>query len=155
MPVNINEIMKDVQSENDTRKIPLQKVGVKNVKYPITVLDKTHKGCPSLLRSDSMLKAIGKSINIRVSGETSCHIPIVVLGNTPITKGYEHKADYLKTSGVVQGFWSLNPAPCDDDDYVKETAQQGFITVQDERMLENLVDSVKPLYTIFLLYTNH
>lgn len=116
---------------------------------------KTHKGCPSLLRSDSMLKAIGKSINIRVSGEKSCHIPIVVLGNTPITKGYEHKADYLKTSGVVQGFWSLNPAPCNDDDYAKETAQQGFVTVQDERMLENLVDSVKPLYTIFLLYTNH
>lgn len=29
---------------------------------------KTHKGNPSILRSDSMLKAIGKSINIRVSG---------------------------------------------------------------------------------------
>ncbi len=29
---------------------------------------KQHKGNPSLLRSDSMLKAIGKSINIRVSG---------------------------------------------------------------------------------------
>ncbi|PIT89966.1 hypothetical protein COU23_01095, partial [Candidatus Kuenenbacteria bacterium CG10_big_fil_rev_8_21_14_0_10_36_11] len=29
---------------------------------------KNHKGNPSLLRSDSMLKAIGKSINIRVSG---------------------------------------------------------------------------------------
>ncbi|MBI4726354.1 hypothetical protein HY768_03875 [candidate division TA06 bacterium] len=29
---------------------------------------KTHKGNPALLRSDSMLKAIGKSINIRVSG---------------------------------------------------------------------------------------
>jgi len=32
---------------------------------------KTHKGNPSILRSDSMLKAIGKSINIRVSGAES------------------------------------------------------------------------------------
>lgn len=32
---------------------------------------KQHKGNPALLRSDSMLKAIGKSINIRVSGIAS------------------------------------------------------------------------------------
>jgi len=41
---------------------------------------KQHKGNPSLLRSDSMLKAIGKSINIRVSGLNSATIPIIVLG---------------------------------------------------------------------------
>lgn len=35
--------MRDVQNEADTRKIPLQKVGVRNVKYPVTVLDKTNK----------------------------------------------------------------------------------------------------------------
>ena len=35
--------MRDIQNENDTRKVPLQKVGVKNVKYPVTVLDKLHK----------------------------------------------------------------------------------------------------------------
>ena len=35
--------MKDIQSERDTRKVPLQKVGVRDVKYPITVLDKEHK----------------------------------------------------------------------------------------------------------------
>ena len=35
--------MKDIQSERDTRKVPLQKVGVRDVRYPITVLDKEHK----------------------------------------------------------------------------------------------------------------
>ena len=32
--------MRDIQSEQDTRAVPLQKVGVKGVKYPVTVLDK-------------------------------------------------------------------------------------------------------------------
>src|SRR5574344_742537 len=35
--------MPDIQNESDTREIPLQKVGVKGVKYPIQVLDKVHK----------------------------------------------------------------------------------------------------------------
>lgn len=35
--------MRDIQSEQDTRAVPLQKVGVKGVKYPVTVLDKTSK----------------------------------------------------------------------------------------------------------------
>lgn len=35
--------MRDIQNEADTRKVPLQKVGVKNVKYPVTVLDKNNK----------------------------------------------------------------------------------------------------------------
>jgi hypothetical protein len=62
---------------------------------------KTHKGNPSLLRSDSMLKTIGKSINIRVSGPTSTKIPIVVLGNSPITDTYTNKVDFLRTRGVI------------------------------------------------------
>ncbi len=35
--------MKDIQSEIDEREIPLQKVGVKNVQYPVKVLDKINK----------------------------------------------------------------------------------------------------------------
>lgn len=49
---------------------------------------KTHQGNPGLLRSDSMLKAIGKSINIRVSSFKTTSIPIIVMGNTPITNSY-------------------------------------------------------------------
>ena len=35
--------MRDIQSEEDTRAVPLQKVGVKGVKYPVRVLDKNAK----------------------------------------------------------------------------------------------------------------
>jgi hypothetical protein len=95
---------------------------------------KQHKGNPSLLRSDSMLKAIGKSINIRVSGISSTKIPIIVLGNSPITENYIHKVDFLKTSGVVQGFWSLNPSPTDND-FIKESSKYGFQTLDNETQL--------------------
>jgi len=91
---------------------------------------KTHSGNPSLLRSDSMLKAIGKSINIRTSCSDGVKIPIIVLGNTPITKHYTHKADVLKNSGVIQGFWSINPNPTETD-FIKESNKMGFQTIQD------------------------
>ena len=35
--------MIDIQSTPDTREVPLQKVGVKNVRYPVQVLDKNRK----------------------------------------------------------------------------------------------------------------
>lgn len=42
----------------------------------------THQGNPGLLRSDTMLKAIGKSINVRIASFKSAKIPIIILGNT-------------------------------------------------------------------------
>lgn len=97
---------------------------------------KQHKGNPGLLRSDSMLKAIGKLINIRVSGIDSTKIPIVVLGNSPITDSYIKKVDFLKTLGVIQGFWSLNPNPTDSD-YIKNTPKLGFQTILGKVQLLN------------------
>lgn len=35
--------MRDIQNESDDREIPLQKVGVRGVKYPVSVLDKKNK----------------------------------------------------------------------------------------------------------------
>jgi len=88
---------------------------------------RSHQGNPGLLRSDSMLKAIGKSINVRVSNFKSSHIPIIILGNTPITETYYHKVDYLKNAGIIQGFWSCNPKPLDNDDNnIKNTNGHGF-----------------------------
>ncbi len=98
---------------------------------------KQHKGNPALLRSDSMLKAIGKSINIRVSGIASTKIPIVILGNSPITESYITKVDFLKTSGVIQGFWSLNPEPTKSD-FIKSTPKEGFQTIFTQDKLFNL-----------------
>lgn len=88
---------------------------------------RTHQGNPGLLRSDSILKAIGKSINIRVSGFAASKIPIIIIGNTPITKTYYEKVDYLKRNGIIQGFWSINPKPLDNNgENIKTTKFNGF-----------------------------
>ena len=88
---------------------------------------KTHKGNPGLLRSDSMLKAIGKSINIRVSGFAASQIPIIILGNTPITENYTVKVDHLLHAGIIQGFWSVNPNRLDGNrNTLKQTPSKGF-----------------------------
>mgnify|MGYP000885732811 FL=1 len=90
---------------------------------------KTHQGNPSLLRSDTMLKAIGKSINIRISSLLSSKIPIIVIGNSPINISYYKKADQLRSSGIIQGFWSVNPNPLDDNNAnIKSTFYNGFYT---------------------------
>lgn len=102
---------------------------------------KSHKGNPSLLRSDSMLKAIGKAINIRVSGLASTKIPIIVLGNSPITDSYTHKVDFLKQSGVTQGFWSLNPAPTATT-FINESNHLGFLTIPDEISLREKIGNI-------------
>ena len=88
---------------------------------------RTHQGNPGLLRSDTMLKGIGKSINIRVSSDKASRIPIIIIGNTPVTQNYYEKVDHLKKSGVVQGFWSVNPKPLDNDgENIKNTPHRGF-----------------------------
>lgn len=97
----------------------------------------THRGNPGLLRSDTMLKAIGKSINIRVSSYQGSHIPIIILGNTPITDSYVSKVDYLKKAGIIQGFWSVNPTPLDNSDSLKCSPQNGFIRIDSMAELEN------------------
>ena len=98
---------------------------------------KTHEGNPSILRSDSMLKAIGKSINIRVSGTESTKIPIIILGNSPITKNYSKKVDFLKKAGIIQSFISLYLNPTND--FIKNTEGKGFQTFSD---CENLIDYI-------------
>ncbi len=96
----------------------------------------THSGNPGLLRSDSMLKAIGKSVNIRISSNKAHRIPIVVLGNTPITKSYYEKVDHLKKTGIIQGFWSVNPKPRTDNKEDKKTTPSfGFRRFDDYQEL--------------------
>jgi len=88
---------------------------------------RTHQGNPGLLRSDTMLKAIGKSLNVRVSSLKASKIPIIVLGNTPITSNYYEKVDHLRKGGIIQGFWSVNPKPLDSNgENIKVTEGMGF-----------------------------
>ena len=86
-----------------------------------------HKGKPSFTRSDLILKAIGKCIDIRVSGMKASKIPLVVIGNAPLSKGFCKKADYLKNAGIIRGFWSLNPFPLNHGNTRKITPNKGFI----------------------------
>ena len=106
---------------------------------------KTHQGNPGLLRSDSMLKAIGKCINIRVSDYQSAKIPLIVIGNTPITKTYYSKVDHLKNAGIIQGFWSINPKPLNQEDSLKSTSANGFIRFDNINELKNSIDSLLSL----------
>jgi len=104
---------------------------------------KTHQGNSSLLRSDSMLKAIGKSINIRVSSFKASKIPIIIMGNTPITNSYYSKVDHLKVAGIIQGFWSVNPKPLDNDgENIKKTEKQGFHRFDSFNKLENALTNL-------------
>lgn len=104
----------------------------------------THQGNPGLLRSDSMLKAIGKSINIRVSGIKANKIPIIILGNTPITNNYYDKVDHLKKCGIIQGFWSLTPNPCENHNHPKNTPRDGFIRMETyDELISNLDNLLK------------
>ena len=88
---------------------------------------RTHQGRPSFTRSDSVLKAIGKCIDIRVSSFKSSRIPLIILGNAPLSNGFCKKADYLKQAGIIQGFWSLNPFPLNHGNTRKRSHQDGFI----------------------------
>lgn len=104
---------------------------------------KTHQGNPGLLRSDSMLKAIGKSINIRVSNFKASTIPIIIIGNTPITSSYYSKVDHLKNSGIIQGFWSVNPKPLDNNgENIKQTDKQGFCRFDTFNELQESIESL-------------
>jgi hypothetical protein len=88
---------------------------------------RTHQGRPSFTRSDSVLKAIGKCIDIRVSSFKSSRIPLIILGNAPLSKGFCKKADYLSQAGIIQGFWSLNPFPLNHGNTRKRSHHDGFI----------------------------
>lgn len=99
----------------------------------------THTGNPSLLRSDSMLKAIGKALNVRISSDYAAKIPFVILGNTPVAPSYVGKVDKLKEKGFVQGFWSLYPESSID---LEKTPQEGFLTIKSPEDLDSKLEKM-------------
>lgn len=99
---------------------------------------KTHKAMPSLTRSDSVLKAIGKAINIRVSSEYARSIPIIVLGNTHISNNYLEKIDHLGQYGVLQKILSLNP----NINSIKKSSLNYFYTPKNINELEDILENI-------------
>lgn len=103
---------------------------------------RSHRGKPSFTRSDSILKAIGKCVDIRVSDVLASKIPLIVLGNAPLSNGFCKKADYLKNAGIIQGFWSLNPFPLNHGNSRKITPKKGFIRFDDLDELNMNLDNL-------------
>ena len=88
---------------------------------------RTHQGKPSFASSESIINAIGKCIDIRLSNPKASKIPLIVLGNTPMSDGFSKKADFLKSIGLIQGFWSLNPFPINHGNTKKYSSKKAFI----------------------------
>lgn len=70
----------------------------------------SHAGRPSIFRTDSILKAIGKAAITR-SCPGSERIPFIVVGNTPPPPNYRDKVDGTVKAGLIQKWLSLAPAP--------------------------------------------
>ncbi len=69
-----------------------------------------HAGRPSIYRTDSILKAIGKAAITR-SCPGSERIPFIVVGNTPPPHAYRDKVDGTVKAGLIQKWISLTPSP--------------------------------------------
>jgi hypothetical protein len=76
---------------------------------PIADYD-THFGRPSISRTDSILKAIGKAAIVR-SCPGSERIPFIVVANTPPPPNYRDKVDGTVRAGLIQKWISLTPNP--------------------------------------------
>lgn len=151
---DINQTPEDILAIIEVKMSIVWNWELKNNKTLVCIGDyNTHEGNPGLLRSDSMLKAIGKSINIRISSPKAARIPIIIMGNTPITKNYYLKVDHLKVSGIIQGFWSVNPEPLDkkDNKNIKKTEHQGFCKYDDfnelKKSIENLLKEERSFFS--------
>ncbi|OGW52931.1 MAG: hypothetical protein A2Y81_03080 [Nitrospirae bacterium RBG_13_43_8] len=141
---NLNQNPDDILAIIEVKMSIVWNWELQNNKSLVSIGDyKTHQGNPGLLRSDSMLKAIGKSINIRVSSFKASKIPIIIMGNTPITNSYYSKVDHLKIAGIIQGFWSVNPKPLDNDgENIKKTEKQGFYRFDSFKELKNSFENL-------------
>ena len=81
----------------------------KDMTNPVSDYD-GHQGRPSIFRTDSVLKAIGKATITR-SYKGSERIPFIVIGNTPPPTGYRPNIDKTVSSGLIQKWISLTPNP--------------------------------------------
>lgn len=113
------EILKDIAKE-------LNAHAVRNVVCEELELTKDSPADVAICKTDSVIQ---KSSNILAVFEVKMSIiPILILGNTPVSKSYYTKVDNLKNYGIIQGFWSLNPAPLDNNgENVKTTKNKGFL----------------------------
>ena len=117
----------------------------KNISRPIADYD-SHSGRPSIYRTDSILKAIGKAAITR-SYRGSERIPFIVLGNTPPPKSYRANIDSTVTSGLIQKWVSVTPHPlvvCPNDESGQRNPKRtpGFLRIDHISELCNLMEVI-------------
>ena len=59
-----------------------------------------------------------------------------------MSNGFCKKADYLKSSGIIQGFWSLNPFPLNHGNTRKTTPKRGFIRFDNTSELKTHINKL-------------
>ena len=113
--------------------------------HPVADYD-SHAGRPSIYRTDSILKAIGKAAITR-SCLGSEKIPFIVVGNTPPPPNYRDKVDGTVRAGLIQKWISLTPNPLVVEPMrlpakrnPKKTA--GFLRIDSINELEELLTAI-------------
>lgn len=112
---------------------------------PIADYD-AHAGRPSIYRTDSILKAIGKAAITRscFGSET---IPFIVIGNTPPPPNYRDKVDGTVRAGLIQKWLSLTPNPLAVEP-TRSSARRnpkqttGFLRIDNIRELQELLETI-------------
>ena len=125
-----------------------------DLSQPTSDYDGSH-GRPSIYRTDSILKAIGKASITRnyPGGE---RIPFIVIGNTPPPTGYRASVDKTVSSGLIQKWISLTPKPLvvnrkDTAGKRNPKSTPGFLRIDEVKELQQLL---KTLLTKQWLYTS-
>lgn len=115
----------------------------------------SHEGRPSIYRTDSILKAIGKGTILR-SYKNSHNIPYLVIGNCPPPRGYIGKIDGLSDIGILQKFISITPEPLtidksnSKDRNPKETENGGYLRIDNMEELSRLLNYYLKIEQVFL-----
>lgn len=113
---------------------------------------RTHQGRPSVLRSDTVLKALGKAIEVRGMGFSGAFL---VLCNTPVASDYFRQIDGCRRIGIVQGFFSVNPQPTKDGQHNPKRSPEGGFYRWDEpaevkARLEEMLSEQRHFFSGFL-----
>lgn len=120
---------------------------------PIADYDR-HAGRPSIYRTDSILKAIGKAAITR-SCPDSERIPFIVLGNTPPPFNYREKVDVTVKSGLIQKWLSVTPNPLmvdpsDSSNKRNPKETTGFLRIDTVEELQKLLLDILTLKWIYM-----
>ncbi len=138
--------MKDIQNEHDTREIPLEKVGVKGVRYPVTVLSKAKKTQNTTATVNLFVnlphKFKGTHMSRFIEVFHKHHSNISMLHFLEMLKEIKTKLDaekafgsitfpyYIEKNAPVSNAEGIMEYICSYEGEVSDTTQKFFITIE-------------------------